>query len=233
MEETPFITNSYIKKNSTKVLSVVENKIQLAETIFYPRGGGQPSDSGVVTTKTGDTFSVKDVIKDDNKIFLCFDSEAIFRVEENVECFIDWDRRYTFMRYHTALHLLGTLMKYPVTSSSISLEKARLDFDAPQLSITKEEITEKLQQLADGNHEIEYTWVSQQYFQTHPELGRGLFAKPSAFLEKIRLVKIGDIDLQACGGTHVKNTCEIGTIIVKKIEKKGKQNRRVNITLTH
>jgi misacylated tRNA(Ala) deacylase len=136
------------------------------------------------------------------------------------------------MRMHTALHLLCAVVPMGVTGGQIRDKKSRLDFNADANSINKEEIQEKLNQILRNNHEINYEWIESEELEKKPELVRTMSVKPPITGGKIRLVKIGNIDLQPCGGTHVKNTSEIGSIIIGKIENKGKMNRRINISLS-
>ena len=144
---------------------------------------------------------------------------------------INWDKRYKFMKMHTALHLLCAVIPMGVTGGQIGDVKSRLDFNADANSLNKEDIQEKLNQILKNNHEIKYEWIESKELEKKPELVRTMSVKPPKTNGKIRLVKIGNVDLQPCGGTHVKNTSEIGMIIIGKIENKGRMNRRVNISL--
>ena len=136
------------------------------------------------------------------------------------------------MRMHTALHLLCAVVPMGVTGGQIGDLKSRLDFNADANSINKEEIQEKLNQVLKNNHKVIYEWIRSEELEKKPELVRTMSVKPPETNGKIRLVKIGNIDLQPCGGTHVENTSEIGSIVVGKIENKGKMNRRINISLS-
>ena len=141
-------------------------------------------------------------------------------------------RRYQFMKMHTALHLLCAAIPMGVTGGQIGYSKSRLDFNADSNSINKERLQEKINQILKNNHEISYEWIDGKELEEKPELIRTMSVKPPATEDKIRLVKVGNIDLQPCGGTHVKYTSEIGFIKIGKIENKGKMNRRVNISLS-
>ena len=134
------------------------------------------------------------------------------------------------MRMHSALHLLCSLIPYDVTGGQISFEKSRLDFNAEN-KIEKEEIENKINQLIQEDHEISFQWITNEELDKQPDLVRTMSVKPPRTNNKIRLVKIGNIDLQPCGGTHVKSTKEIGEIKIGKIENKGKMNRRVNLSI--
>ena len=152
------------------------------------------------------------------------------KIGDKINGKINWQNRYKHMRMHSALHLLCSLIPYDVTGGQISYDKSRLDFNADD-KIEKEEIENKINKLVQNDHEISYQWISNEELDKQPELVRTMSVKPPRTNTKIRLVKIGNIDLQPCGGTHVKSTKEIGIIKIGKIENKGKKNRRVNILL--
>ena len=154
-----------------------------------------------------------------------------FKIDEKIKGKINWEIRYKHMRMHTALHLLCSLIPYDVTGGQISYEKSRLDFNADD-KIEKEEIENKINQLVKDDHEISYQWITLEELDNQPDLVRTMSVKPPRTNNKIRLVKIGSIDLQPCGGTHVKRTKEIGNIRIGKIENKGKMNRRVNLSIS-
>ena len=135
------------------------------------------------------------------------------------------------MQMHSALHVLCSVIPYAVTGGQIGYDKSRLDFDLKDNQINKDEIQNKINILMEKEHEIDYQWITLEELDKQPELVRTMSVKPPRVSGKVRLVKIGDIDLQPCGGTHVKNTNEIGNIVIQKIENKGKKNRRINIIL--
>ena len=134
------------------------------------------------------------------------------------------------MRMHTGLHLLGSVLKYGVTGGNISSEKSRLDFDMEE-PVDKEYVNSQLEKLVSEDHQVTSSWITQEELKKKPELIRTMSVRPPENANNIRLVKIGNIDLQPCGGTHVKSTGEVGKILVSKVEKKGKRNRRVNVKL--
>ena len=144
---------------------------------------------------------------------------------------INWEKRYKYMRMHTALHLMCAAIPLGVTGGQINYEKSRLDFNDQDKKIKKEELEEKLNSLVKEDHQITSKIIESKILDEQPELVRTMSVKPPQVDGKIRLIKIGNIDLQPCGGTHVKSTKEIGTIKIGKIENKGKMNRRVNILL--
>ena len=134
------------------------------------------------------------------------------------------------MRMHTGLHLLGSVLKYGVTGGNISSEKSRLDFDMEE-PVDKEYVNSQLEKLVSEDHQVTSSWITQEELKKKPELIRTMSVRPPENADNIRLVKIGSVDLQPCGGTHVKSTGEVGKIVVSKVEKKGKRNRRVNVKL--
>ena len=134
------------------------------------------------------------------------------------------------MRMHTGLHLIGSVLKYGVTGGNISSEKSRLDFDMEE-PVDKEYVNSQLEKLVSEDHQVTSSWITQEELKKKPELIRTMSVRPPENADNIRLVKIGSVDLQSCGGTHVKSTGEVGKIVVSKVEKKGKRNRRVNVKL--
>ena len=153
------------------------------------------------------------------------------KVGAAVTATIDWERRYRLMRVHTCLHLLSVIITAGVTGGSIRDGSGRLDFDLPESNLDKEHITEELNRLIQENHPVTTEWITDEELKQKPELVKTMSVQPPMGHGQVRLLRIGDIDLQPCGGTHVAKTSEIGQVRVKKIEKKGKHNRRVNIVL--
>ena len=225
-----FEEDSYIKDFTTKINQVDEaNKIiQLEETAFYAKSGGQPGDTGKLEIE-GQEIIVLDTIKEESKIFHLV--EDIKNAEKNrrVRGLIDWDKRYKHMKMHSALHLMCSIIPLDVTGGQIGFEKSRLDFNDPEKIINKEEVEEELNKLINEDHKIKYELIDSKILEDNPELVRTMSVKPPKSNRKIRLVKIGNIDLQPCGGTHVLSTIEIGKITVSKVENKGRMNRRINI----
>ena len=225
-----FEEDSYIKDFTTKINQVDEaNKIiQLEETAFYAKSGGQPGDTGKLEIE-GQEIIVLDTIKEESKIFHLV--EDIKNAEKNREVrgLIDWDKRYKHMKMHSALHLMCSIIPLDVTGGQIGFEKSRLDFNDPEKIINKEEVEEQLNKLINEDHKIKYELIDSKILEDNPELVRTMSVKPPKSNRKIRLVKIGNIDLQPCGGTHVLSTIEIGKITVSKVENKGRMNRRINI----
>ena len=228
-----FEQNAYIKEFKTSIerISKEENYVKLIDTAFYAKSGGQPGDKGEILI--GDKkITVLDTIKKDGEIVnIVSDIEEL---EEKIEVIakIDWNTRYMHMRMHTALHLMCSIIPLGVTGGQIGLEKSRLDFNDPEKQINKEELEEKINLLVKENHLVTSEIIESRILDEKPELIRTMSVKPPQIDGKIRLIRIGDIDLQPCGGTHVKSTIEIGKIQIGKIENKGKMNRRVNLLLS-
>lgn len=226
-----FIEDSYLKDFDATILNIDSNKIILDRTAFYAKSGGQPGDIGKIILN-GKEINIIDTVYDNkqNILHVCENSNDL-KIDEKIKGKIDWNIRYKHMRMHTALHLLCSLIPYDVTGGQISYEKSRLDFNADD-KIEKEEIENKINQLVEDDHEISYQWIKLEELDNQPDLVRTMSVKPPRTNNEIRLVKIGSIDLQPCGGTHVRRTKEIGSIRIGKIENKGKMNRRVNLSIS-
>ena len=143
---------------------------------------------------------------------------------------IDWDRRYRHMRMHTAMHLLGSILKYDVTGGNISTEKSRLDFNMEE-TVDKEAVQQALAELVAEDHPVSCRWITEEELDAQPELVRTMSVQPPRGKGSVRLLDIAGVDLQPCGGTHLRSTAEVGAVRVGKVEKKGRQNRRVNLHL--
>ena len=226
-----FIEDSYLKDFDATILNIDSNKIILDRTAFYAKSGGQPGDIGKIILN-GKEINIIDTVYDNkqNILHVCENSNDL-KNDEKIKGKINWEIRYKHMRMHTALHLLCSLIPYDVTGGQISYEKSRLDFNADD-KIEKEEIENKINQLVEDDHEISYQWIKLEELDNQPDLVRTMSVKPPRTNNEIRLVKIGSIDLQPCGGTHVRRTKEIGSIRIGKIENKGKMNRRVNLSIS-
>ena len=232
MTEELFREDAYLQDCEAKVLEIGQSGIRLDRTVFYPMGGGQPGDRGVMRTADGQAVQIVDTRKDEQGILHVPDVETPpLAVGDSVTAAIDWPRRYRHMRMHTALHLLCAVVEGGVTGGQISETKSRLDFNIPDAKPDKQVLTEKLNALVQGNYPISPRWISEDELAEKPELIRTMSVKPPMGKGRVRLLEIPDVDLQPCGGTHVRMTGEIGQIQVSKIESKGKQNRRINIVL--
>ena len=233
MTELLFREQPYAKTCEATITAVSEAGIELDRTIFYPMGGGQPGDSGRLATADGDIQIVDTRKGDGPDSVLHIPAAAAFNTVPGakVTAGIDWDRRHRIMRVHTCLHLLSALVPYPVTGGQISDTKGRLDFDIPEAIIDKETLTAGLNVLVENGNSVVAEWISDADLVAQPDLVKTMAVKPPTGTGKVRLIRIEGQDLQPCGGTHLANTREIGRVIVSKIEKKGRQNRRVVVTL--
>ena len=225
-----FRDDPYKKECEAKILDYGDNWIILDQTVFYAEGGGQLGDTGLI--KAGQQeIQIENTIKENNLIKHIFNSKFEFEIGDNVTCLIDWDRRYNLMKMHTSLHLLCSLVNAKVTGGSVGDGKGRLDFNL-DFKPNKEELKDNLNDLIQGNHDITISWISAQELDKNPNLVKTMSVLPPRTNGSIRMVRIGDnIDYQPCGGTHVKNTSEIGLVEINKVENKGKLNKRVAISL--
>ena len=227
-----FEENAYKKEIETRIKRIdKENKtVELENTIFYGKSGGQPGDIGKIIA--GDQeIEVSDTIKADGSIKNILENLNGLSKNQNIIARINWDKRYKYMRMHSALHLMCASIPLGVTGGQIGYDKSRLDFNDPDKEIKKEELQEKINTLMKEDHEITYEYIDSQILKSQPELVRTMSVKPPNIEGKLRFVKIGNVDFQPCGGTHVRSTKEVGKITIGKIENKGRMNRRVNILI--
>lgn len=236
MTDKTFLQDAYLRDCEARVVEVNDRGgIVLERTNFYATSGGQPGDAGVLEIEgLGDVPIATTVYGEDRTQIVHVPTEGgkLPNAGDAVLCRLDWDLRHKHMRMHTCLHLLCSVLQYPVTGGSIGAESSRLDFDIEDASLAdKEQITEELNALISADHAVSDRWISDEELLAQPDLVRTMAVKPPMGTGQVRLVEIGngEIDLQPCGGTHVRSTAEIGSVIVQKIEKKGRQNRRVRI----
>jgi misacylated tRNA(Ala) deacylase len=232
-----FRDDSYLKDCEARVVAVDERGIVLDRSIFYATSGGQPNDTGALTASGGAVVPIVNVVfLDQGKTEIAHvappDAPAL-TVGDTVRAAIDWDRRYARMRMHTALHLLSAVLPYPVSGGSVGDVEGRLDFDIPEAGLDKDAITAQLAEMIATNAAVTGRWISDDELAANPGLVKTMSVKPPMGTGRVRLIEIATperrLDLQPCGGTHVRNTGEIGAVRVTQIEKKGKQNRRVRI----
>lgn len=236
MTEQLYRSDAYIKSASAKVLAVNERGgIVLDKTPFYASAGGQPGDRGTITF-SGGTCAIATTVYDTDKttiVHVAAEGAAKPAAGETVEIALDWETRHKHMRMHTALHLLCSLVKFPVTGGQIGAEEGRLDFDIEDASsVDKDKLTDAIMALVNANHPVTERWITDAELEANPGLVRTMSVKPPMGSGKVRLVLIGEngsVDMQPCGGTHVRSTGEIGRVAVTKIEKKGKINRRIRV----
>lgn len=228
--ERLFYQDAYLRSCEAEVVRADERGIVLDRTVFYPIGGGQPADVGELRTGDGRAIAVRDARKGTapGEILHVAASEGL-RAGERVVATIDWDKRHRHMRMHTCLHLLSAVVPAGVTGGSVRYDSGRLDFDLPDQALDRERIEAQLNALIVDGHAATPRWVSEEELASRPEWVKTMSVKPPAGAGQIRLLQIGSVDLQACGGTHVANTAEIGRIQVVKVENKGAHNRRVTV----
>jgi misacylated tRNA(Ala) deacylase len=233
--EQIFREDAYEKSCEATVLAADENGIRLDRTVFYPMGGGQPGDRGrlrLAASDGGGEVAIVDTRKGDEPeevLHIAPEGAALPAPGARVTAEIDWERRYRLMRMHTCLHLLCAVIPGEVTGGQISDGKGRLDFNLPDTKPEKEQVAAALNRLIEENHEVLPRWISDQELESNPGLVRTMSVKPPMGTGSVRVLDIAGVDLQPCGGTHVRHTGEIGRVKVAKIESKGRQNRRVVI----
>jgi len=234
--ELLFREDAYLKSVMARVLGVHERGIELDRTIFYPLGGGQPGDQGVLVRENGERITIADTRKGETPgSVLHIPGPEPSRPEpgEDVLLELGWERRYSLMRLHTALHLLSCVVVAPVSGGNIAPDRARLDFDIDidMSLLDAERITRETNALIASGVATETVRITDEELQAQPELVKTMSVQPPRGAGRVRLLKIPGIDLQPCGGTHVRNIAEIGCIRVTRIRNEGKRNRRVEIAL--
>ena len=229
-----FRDDAYLREASARVVAVHERGIELDRTIFYPQGGGQVGDTGVITREHGEPIGVVDTRKGDAAdaiLHLLAPGVPNPEVGETLALAIDWERRYRLMRLHTALHVLSCIVVAPVTGGNIAPDKARLDFDIDMSLLDAGRIERETNALIARGTPTETVWITDDELDARPELVKTMSVQPPRGSGRVRLLRIPGIDLQPCGGTHVANIGEIGAIRVLKIKSEGRRNRRVEIAL--
>lgn len=230
MTEELFREDSYLRECEATVLESPPGKVILDRTIFYPTGGGQPGDTGVLVEPDGSELAITDTVKDGDAIaHLCDENASLPAPGTKVTARIDWGRRYLHMRMHSCMHLLCAVVPCGVTGGQIGVERSRLDFDIGDYTLDKEQITAELNRLIEQDLPLSHRWITDEELDASPELVRTMSVQPPRGSGRIRLMEVEGTDLQPCGGTHVARTAEIGKVAVAKIENKGKRNRRVNV----
>ena len=234
--ELLFRDDAYLRETTVTVEALTDlGGIVLDRTIFYAMGGGQPGDRGRIRRADGREIAIVNTVydKEDRSrvLHLAEPGTGLPAAGESVTLLLDWEIRHPRMRIHTALHLLSVVLPYPVTGGSIGDGDGRLDFDIPEGGLDKAEIADKLNALIAQAAPVSESWITDAELDANPGLVKTMSVQPPRGSGRVRLVRIGEIDLQPCGGTHVRNTQEIGPVAVTDIEKKGKQNRRVRIAL--
>jgi misacylated tRNA(Ala) deacylase len=232
--EQIFREDAYQKSCDATVVASDETGIRLDRTVFYPMGGGQPGDQGVLRLAAGDggEVAIVDTRKGetpDEILHIPEAGAALPAPGARVMAEIDWPRRHRLMRMHTCLHLLCAVVPGEVTGGQVGDGKGRVDFNLPDTKPDKEQVTAALNRLIEADHDVQARWISDQELAANPGLVRTMSVKPPAGTGSVRVLEIMDVDLQPCGGTHVRRTGEVGRVVVTKIENKGRQNRRIVI----
>lgn len=231
--ELLFRDDAYLPETEATVLAVTDRRgIVLDRTVFFATGGGQPGDAGTLNRSDGPAVAIATAVYGDDKsevIHVPGDGEPLPVPGETVKASLDWARRHRLMRIHTALHLLSVVLPFPVTGGQIGADQGRLDFDIDGDVPPKDEIEAALNALVAADHPVSDEWITDDELLANPDMVKTMKVKPPMGSGKVRLVRIGDIDLQPCGGTHVRTTGEIGALAIGKIQSKGRQNRRVRI----
>ncbi|MEL6577180.1 MAG: alanyl-tRNA editing protein [Pseudomonadota bacterium] len=236
MTEPLFRDDAYLRDcTATVVAHTAEGGVVLDRTVFYATGGGQPGDAGLLRWDGGEMPVVTAVKAEDGIAHVPAEAAARPPAGAEVEAVLDWERRFRHMRCHTALHLLSVVIPLPVTGGSIGAEKGRLDFDMAEAPEDKAALEAELRRLVEEDHPVTAEWITDAELEANPGLVKTMAVKPPMGAGRVRLVRIGvgetPVDLQPCGGTHVARTGEIGALSLGKIEKKGRQNRRVSVIL--
>ena len=231
-----FREDAYLRECDAVVTRVGDDGVELDRTVFYPLGGGQASDTGFIATAGGARLRVIDTRKakregatPDDALHVIDPVEAWqaeLAVGTPVRAQIDWDRRYRHMRFHTATHLLCAVVKQMVDGCSITNDYARLDFAMTEL-LDKQHVQDELDALIARATPVACEWISDDEMRANPQLVKSMSVSPPIGFGRVRLLRVQDVDLQPCGGTHVANTLEIGAVRVAKIEKKSAKTRRV------
>ena len=229
-----FRDDAYLRTATATVRAVHERGVELDRTIFYPLGGGQPGDIGALVRANGERVAIIDTRKGeaiDSIVHLPAPEAARPEPGETVTLEIDWERRYSLMKLHTALHVMSCVVVAPVTGGNIAPDRARLDFDIDMALLNAEKIERETNALIARAVDTETVWITDEELDAQPELVKTMSVQPPRSAGRVRLLRIAGIDLQPCGGTHVRNIGEIGAIRVIRIRNEGKRNKRVEIAL--
>jgi misacylated tRNA(Ala) deacylase len=235
MTEALYLDNPYLELVEATVTAVgTDGGLYVDRSIFYPQGGGQPGDCGSIERGTGLRTNIKNTVYSPDRssiILIPRGDQDLPQLGQTIIQHIDWARRHALMRMHTAMHLLSVVLPYPVTGGQVGIDEGRLDFDLPDgETLEKVSANDALNALIRADHAVTTEWISDDELVANPTLVKTMKVKPPTGAGRVRLVRIGaDIDLQPCGGTHVKSTGEIGEVHIAKIENKGRINRRVRL----
>ncbi len=229
MTEELFRDDATLTQCVARIVAVSEGGVILDRTVFYPLGGGQAGDTGVLRMANGRECIVTDTRKSKEHaggVLHVLAPDATIAVGDVVNAQIDVARRNAHRRFHTTTHLLCALVPHPVDGCSITASYARLDFHMTE-PLDKETLTAGIARLVAEAHSVRHRWISEAELDANPGLVRSMSVMPPRGLGRVRVLEIEGVDLQPCGGTHVSNTREIGNVVVTKIEKKSAMTRRV------
>lgn len=229
--EPLFQQDAYLRECDARIVAVRENAVVLDQTVFYPLGGGQPGERGVIELQDGSEIPVTDTRRErDTGEILHYCNVNELHAGDSVTARIDWSQRHRHMRVHTCLHLLSAVIVAPVTGGQVGDGYGRLDFDLPETP-EREDVEQQLNALIARDAVVQLRWITDAELDAHPELVKTMSVQPPRGVGRVRLIDVENTDLQPCGGTHVARTGEIGAVRIAKIDKKGKQNRRVRVEL--
>lgn len=233
MTDLLYRDDPYLAEADATVTASGPDGVELDRTIFYAASGGQPGDTGRLAWDGGSAAITGTVHPDGDR------TRNLHRLDApvpppgtRVTLSLDWDRRHRLMRMHTALHLLSVVLPYGVTGGQVGEEKGRLDFDMPEPPTDLPAIEAALNAHVEAALPVSAEWITEEELDARPEMVKTMKVKPPVGQGRVRLVRIGGaepLDLQPCGGTHVRSTGEIGPLRLGKIEKKGRENRRVSL----
>jgi len=239
MTDFLFRESATLETCDARVTAVSDGAVELDRTVFYAASGGQPGDTGVLRLEGGEELAIVDTVHPDRDrtriAHLLGEGVAVPAAGTAVTVTLDWPRRHRLMRMHTALHLLSVAMPFGVTGGSIGAEKSRLDFDMPEPPEDVAAVEAWVNARIAEDLPVAAEWITEDELAAAPEMVKTMKVKPPVGQGRVRLIRIGagdgTVDLQPCGGTHVARTGEIGRVRIGKIEKKGRENRRVNLHL--
>ena len=235
MTEKVFYQDSYQKTHSSEVIKLRDDGVILASTIFYPLGGGQPGDIGILTINDREYPVIDTCYDEDRKSIIHFMDEysdmSAIKQGDRADMAIDWERRHRLMRMHTSMHLVCSVITAQATGGSVGERESRLDFDLQGQVIDKEQLTSDLNELVAREIPVNIGSISDAELDQNPDLVRTMSVQPPRGQGSVRTISIEDVDYQPCGGTHVRNTAEIGELLITKLKNKGKQNKRISIAL--
>jgi misacylated tRNA(Ala) deacylase len=232
MTKILYLEDPYLKEFATKVVEIIDNKfIVLESTAFYPQGGGQPTDKGTLRDEKTNEYKILFVQKRDGKILHQSETPVTLSIGAEVVGTIDWNRRYSLMKNHTAAHLLSAVIHNNtgalITGNQLDIDGSRLDFDLEDFDRALiDKFIVECNNLISNDLKINDYWMSRADVEKDPTLCRLAKGLPP-ILTELHILEIGDVDRQVDAGTHVKSLKEIGKIEFLKAENRGKNNRRV------